>query len=198
MTHAIAELRRRAVSTGRLREPISVTVNPDHTLAVVQVPLAGNGSDAISEQALATLRNRVIPITIGAVPGVTVAATGLTASNHDYNHVLVRRAPLVVGFVLALAFGLLLVSFPSLAISLTAIGLNLLSVGAAYGLLKLVFQGEWLMVEVRDDGVGGAEPAGGGGLAGLVDRVASVDGHLAVASPKGGPTVVRAELPCGS
>ena len=140
LTRAIGELRRRAVATGQLREPISVTLNSDHTLAVVQVPLAGSGTDATSEQALATLRHDVIPATVGAVPGVTVATTGLTASNHDYNQVLVRRAPLVVGFVLALAFGLLLVSFRSLAISLTAIRLNLLSVGAAYGLLKLVFQ----------------------------------------------------------
>ncbi len=133
-------LRRRAVATGQLREPISLTLNPGRTLAVVQVPLAGNGTDAASERALARLRNDVIPATIGAVPGVRVATTGLTASNHDYNQVLVRRAPLVVGFVLVLAFGLLLVSFRSLAISLTAIGLNLLSVGAAYGLLKLIFQ----------------------------------------------------------
>ncbi len=140
LTRAIGELRRRAVATGELREPISVTLNPGRTLAVVQVPLAGNGTDATSERALARLRNDVIPATIGAVPGVRVATTGLTASNHDYNQVLVGRAPLVVGFVLVLAFGLLLVSFRSLAISLTAIGLNLLSVGAAYGLLKFVFQ----------------------------------------------------------
>jgi signal transduction histidine kinase len=51
---------------------------------------------------------------------------------------------------------------------------------------------------VRDDGVGGADPAGGGGLAGLADRLASVDGRLVIASPQGGPTVVRAELPCAS
>jgi len=69
-----------------------------------------------------------------------VATTGLTAGNHDYNQALVRRMPLVFGFVLALAFLLLLVSFRSLAVPLTAIGLNLLSVGASYGLLKLVFQ----------------------------------------------------------
>jgi signal transduction histidine kinase len=63
--------------------------------------------------------------------------------------------------------------------------------------VRITKQGEWLVVEVRDDGVGGADPAGGG-LAGLADRVASIDGRLAVASPKGGPTVVRAELPCES
>src|SRR6266536_1920401 len=140
VARAIGELRRRAVATGQMHEPIGVTGSPDRTLAVVSVPLAGSGTDRASERALGTLRKDVIPATIGRVPGVEVATTGLTAGNHDYNQALVRRMPLVFGFVLALAFLLLLVSFRSLAVPLTAIGLNLLSVGASYGLLKLVFQ----------------------------------------------------------
>ncbi|GAA3072301.1 sensor histidine kinase [Streptomyces roseofulvus] len=52
-----------------------------------------------------------------------------------------------------------------------------------------------LMLQVRDDGVGGADPARGGGLAGLAERLRSVDGVLAVDSPEGGPTTVTAELP---
>jgi signal transduction histidine kinase len=55
-----------------------------------------------------------------------------------------------------------------------------------------------LVVEVRDDGVGGAEARANGGIGGLADRVAAVRGTLTVWSPQGGPTVVRAELPCGS
>jgi signal transduction histidine kinase len=55
-----------------------------------------------------------------------------------------------------------------------------------------------LVVEVIDDGAGGADPAKGSGLRGLADRVAAVDGRLTVTSPPGGPTVIRAELPCGS
>jgi signal transduction histidine kinase len=54
-----------------------------------------------------------------------------------------------------------------------------------------------LVVEVSDDGDGGADPARGSGLRGLADRVAAIDGRLTVTSPAGGPTVVRAELPCG-
>jgi signal transduction histidine kinase len=57
--------------------------------------------------------------------------------------------------------------------------------------------GGQLVLEVRDDGVGGADPAAGSGLAGLADRVAVVDGRLLLSSPAGGPTVVRVELPCG-
>jgi signal transduction histidine kinase len=55
-----------------------------------------------------------------------------------------------------------------------------------------------LVVEVVDDGVGGADPGGGSGLAGLRKRVAALDGTLTVTSPAGGPTAVVAELPCGS
>jgi len=54
---------------------------------------------------------------------------------------------------------------------------------------------EWLLVEVRDDGAGGATVRAGGGLAGLRDRVEALDGALAVSSPPGGPTVVRVDLP---
>jgi signal transduction histidine kinase len=58
--------------------------------------------------------------------------------------------------------------------------------------------GERLVVEVRDDGVGGARAGANGGIGGLADRVAAVRGTLSVWSPDGGPTIVRAELPCGS
>jgi signal transduction histidine kinase len=59
-------------------------------------------------------------------------------------------------------------------------------------------QGDRLVVEVRDDGIGGASTAAGGGLAGLASRVAGVDGVFTVSSPPGGPTVVRAEIPIGT
>jgi len=55
-----------------------------------------------------------------------------------------------------------------------------------------------LIVEIVDDGVGGADPQAGSGLAGLRKRVAAIDGTLAIQSPPGGPTTVRAELPCAS
>jgi signal transduction histidine kinase len=58
--------------------------------------------------------------------------------------------------------------------------------------------GDRLRIEVADNGIGGAEPANGSGLRGLADRAASVDGEFEVWSPLGGPTVIRAELPCAS
>ncbi|WP_049560056.1 sensor histidine kinase [Nonomuraea sp. SBT364] len=53
-----------------------------------------------------------------------------------------------------------------------------------------------LVIEVRDDGRGGADPARGTGLTGLADRLAVVDGRLSVRSPAGGPTLLRVEIPC--
>jgi uncharacterized membrane protein YdfJ with MMPL/SSD domain len=136
----IADLRRRALATGEMHAPVRVTVNATHTVARVDVPLAGNGDDPASVSALRTLRSSVIPATIGAVPGVTAAVTGETAESYDYRSTMNTRTPYVFGFVLLVAFGLLLVTFRSLVVPLTAVCLNLLSVGAAYGVLVWIFQ----------------------------------------------------------
>jgi signal transduction histidine kinase len=57
--------------------------------------------------------------------------------------------------------------------------------------------GDRFVLEIMDDGRGGADPDGGSGLAGLSDRAAAVDGTLTLVSPAGGPTLIRADLPCG-
>lgn len=64
--------------------------------------------------------------------------------------------------------------------------------------VRLVDRDDALLVEVYDDGVGGADETAGSGLRGLRDRVAGVEGRLRIASPLGGPTVLSVELPCGS
>lgn len=137
---ALAGFKRAAVATGRLREPIDVRVNPAGTVAVVAVGLPGSGSDRTSEAALDTLRTTVAPQAFGRLPDVTVAVTGDTASNVDFNRRLDASLPWVFGFVLGLAFVLLLVSFRSVVVAATGVVLNLLSVAAAYGMLVYVFQ----------------------------------------------------------
>ncbi|WP_018653312.1 sensor histidine kinase [Actinomadura flavalba] len=62
--------------------------------------------------------------------------------------------------------------------------------------IRVAREGHWVVVEVADDGVGGAQVRPGGGLAGLADRAATIDGMVTVDSPPGGPTVLRADLPC--
>jgi RND superfamily putative drug exporter len=140
LREGIAELRAAAVATGLMSEPVQVTTNPARTLARVDIPLQGTGTDATSYAALAALREDVIPATVGRIPGTRVDVAGLTAQSKDFNDSLQAHLPLVFAFVLGLAFVLLLVTFRSVVIPIKAIVLNLLSVGASYGVLKLVFQ----------------------------------------------------------
>jgi len=142
-TTAIANLRRRAVASGKMFEPIDVRINSDGTLASIDVPLVGNGTDDASKAALSTLRKDLIPATVGEIPGATVAVTGETAGNIDFNAMIKARMPIVFAFVLGLAFLLLLVAFRSIVVPIKAIILNLLSVGASYGVLIAVFQWGW-------------------------------------------------------
>jgi anti-anti-sigma factor len=140
MKTAIARLNIRAVYTGEFFEPVTTTINPDKTVAEVSIPIAGNGTDDRSVAALEELREEVIPFAFGPVPDASADVTGMTAQSVDFNALLKSRAPLVFVFVLGLAFMLLLVVFRSIVIPLKAIALNLLSVGAAYGVLVYVFQ----------------------------------------------------------
>src|SRR5262249_26486153 len=90
--------------------------------------------------ALHTLREQVLPATLGSQSGVSYAVGGEAAGTTDFNDTLKSHAPLVFAFVLGLAFLLLLVTFRSVVIPLVSLALNLLSVGAAYGVLVWVFQ----------------------------------------------------------
>jgi RND superfamily putative drug exporter len=137
---AIQQLHDRALATGQLSEPSGVEVSPDKTVAVVALSVNGSGTDAASERSLEVLRAEVVPATVGRLAGADVAVTGMTAGSKDFVDVLTSHAPIVFLFVLALAFILLLVTFRSIVVPIKAIVLNLLSVGAAYGVLVLVFQ----------------------------------------------------------
>jgi RND superfamily putative drug exporter len=143
LQNAIAALKREALATRQMKKPIHVAVSPDRTVARVDVPLVGSGDDEASVRALETLRKRVLPATLGRLTGVEYAVTGLTAGTKDFNDQMKSRMPYVFLFVLGLAFVLLLMTFRSLVIPLKAIVLNLLSVGAAFGVLVLVFQHRW-------------------------------------------------------
>ncbi len=140
---AIRDLRNEALASGEMRNPIQLDINPSDTVARVSIPLDGKGTDAKSTHALNTLRDRILPATIGKLPGASYAVTGGTANSVDANTLMKKSLPLVFAFVLTFAFLLLLVSFRSIVIPIKAIVLNLLSVGAAYGVLVAVFQYGW-------------------------------------------------------
>jgi len=140
---AIGELKRRALATGAMNEPVDVDTNAAKTVVAIAIATEGDGTDSVSNAALTTLREDIIPATVGALPATEVAVTGMTASTRDFAEQMRTVAPLVFGFVLLFAFGLMLVSFRSLVIAAKAVLLNLLSVAAAYGILVLVFQHGW-------------------------------------------------------
>ena len=140
---AIQNMKLVAASTKQMFEPMLTTISRDNTTARIRVPLAGNGDNSASLAALATLRDVVLPDTVGRVDGVDYAVTGDTAGTHDFNQQMKSRMPWVFAFVLGLAFVLLLATFRSIVIPITAILLNLLSVGASYGILVLIFQDDW-------------------------------------------------------
>jgi uncharacterized membrane protein YdfJ with MMPL/SSD domain len=152
---AIDDLQKQAIATGQLDEPVNVDISPDKTVATVGLAVKGTGTDAASERSLAVLRDEVVPSTVGKLQGAEVAVTGFTAGSKDFNDVMKSHLPIVFAFVLTLAFILLLVTFRSIVVPIKAIILNLLSVGAAYGVLKLVFQDGRLEGVLDYESVGG-------------------------------------------
>jgi uncharacterized membrane protein YdfJ with MMPL/SSD domain len=138
---AVKQLERKAVATGTMNAPVDVSVSPDKHVALIDVPMRGDGTDAVSTKAVTALRGGIVDSTVGSAPGVRSAyVSGMAAQSSDWNSLMKSRAPLVFAFVLTLAFLLLLVTFRSLVIPIKAIILNLMSVAAAYGVLVWVFQ----------------------------------------------------------
>ncbi|WP_433465143.1 MMPL family transporter [Spirillospora sp. CA-128828] len=152
---AIGELKRRAVASGEMNEPIDVTVHERENIAEIEVPLAGTGADAASKHALETLRERIVPQTVGRVGEAPV--TGQLAWSVDYNDRLGASIVPVFLFVMGVTFLLMLIFFRSLLIAAGAIVLNLLSVGAAYGVMVAVFQHGWGDSLVGTKGAGALE-----------------------------------------
>jgi uncharacterized membrane protein YdfJ with MMPL/SSD domain len=155
---AIGQLKWRALYRRVMYEPIDVDVNEAKTVANISIPVKGSGSDSTSNEALAALRDEIVPVTVGSVPDAIVGVTGETAQSKDFNDQMKTVAPLVFGFVLLFAFVLMLLSFRSLVIAAKTIVLNLLSIGAAYGILVLVFQHGWGKQVLGFEFTGGIDP----------------------------------------
>jgi RND superfamily putative drug exporter len=145
----------KAIASKQMSGPITTRISPDKSVEVVNIPMQGNGTDNASTQALETLRDDVIPSTIDKVGAIQANVTGMTAGSKDFSDTMKSHLPIVFAFVLGLAFILLLVTFRSLVIPIKAILLNLLSVGAAYGVLTWIFQDGHLQGLLNFHSVGG-------------------------------------------
>lgn len=120
-----------------------VEVNDEGDLTLVSIPLAGDPNADAAAEVVRALRDEAIPAAFEGVDA-EVLVGGVTAKNSDFFDVTDRYRPIVFAFVLAFSFLLLTVAFRSIVVPAKAIALNLLSVGAAYGLLVLVFQKGYL------------------------------------------------------
>ncbi|MCM0678093.1 MMPL family transporter [Micromonospora phytophila] len=144
---ALTELSGRA-SADPLFAPVEadgpkLQVSADGRVSVLEVatPYASRTDEAV--RSLDRLRDDLVPAALGGVPGVEYAVGGGVAASEDYAQHVRDKLPIVMGFVLALTFLVMTWTFRSVVIALSSILLNLLSAGAAYGLLVLVFQGSW-------------------------------------------------------
>jgi putative drug exporter of the RND superfamily len=138
VTGALARLEQELDRRPLFGEP-TVEANEAGTVARVTVPIAGNPDGEAAIEAVRDLRSDAVPRAFAGVEA-EVYVGGDTAEELDYHDTVNFWLPLVLVFVLGLSFLLLTLAFRSIVVPATAIGMNLLSVGAAYGLLVLVFQ----------------------------------------------------------
>ncbi len=135
------EMRAIAAESNQFHEPVTVDVSPNGNVAVIEVPVAGTGTDDTSMNAVHTLRDDIVPDVFSNVQGgELVGVTGFTAGSMDFNDLMAERIWYVFAFVFAMAFMLLLVTFRSIVIPVKAIVLNVLSVAAALGIVTWIFQ----------------------------------------------------------
>jgi uncharacterized membrane protein YdfJ with MMPL/SSD domain len=138
---AVEDVRAMAADSNHFQEPVTAEVSPDGQVAFIEVPLAGTGTDERSMDAVEALRADVVPeVFAGFSSGEVVGVTGFTAGSVDFNELMASRIWYVFAFVFAAAFILLLLTFRSIVIPIKAILLNMLSVGAAIGIVTWVFQ----------------------------------------------------------
>jgi RND superfamily putative drug exporter len=133
--------------------PVTIRVARDGATALVAVP-AREASLTGARDTVERLRGQLKPATARLLPGATAALTGDAAADVDFTNRLSTVTPLVIAFVLVLAFVLLVAAFGSPRLALSVIGLNLLSVGAAFGVLVAVFEHRWAqsLLHFRSDG----------------------------------------------
>ncbi|RCH64044.1 MMPL family transporter [Streptomyces sp. SDr-06] len=151
---ALADFRAQALGSGASHGPVVLATHDAENVATISVPLVGGSDQGRAEKSLDLLRDHVRPDTLGKVAGLKAPITGQVAGSKDFNAQIVGAVAPVFAFVVVFAFLLMLLCFRSLTIAVTSIVLNLLSVGAAYGILTAVFQHGWGASLVGAQGVG--------------------------------------------
>jgi len=124
----------------RLYGPVTTTPSPDGRISLISVPMNLDPNADAATDAIGQLRDEIVPPIEASLPTGRILVTGITANNVDFFEMRDTYTPIVFLFVLGLSFLLLMTVFRSLVVAAKAIAMNLLSVGAAYGLIVWVFQ----------------------------------------------------------
>ncbi len=139
---AIAAFQQRVSQDPEIRLSRPPVTSDDGRLAALGVALTGDLSSTQAQDQVKRLREEIIPATFGA-SGAQVLVGGTTAINMDLFAQVEQYTPIVFAYVLGLSFILLMLVFRSIVVPIKSIIMNLLSVGAAYGVLIAVFQWGW-------------------------------------------------------
>jgi putative drug exporter of the RND superfamily len=154
---SLSELARVLPTVRGVAQASPVIANDSGRAAVIRVIPTTAPQDERTSELIQRLRDHVIPrATHGA--NTTVYVGGITASGKDVSDTLSSRLPIFIGGVLALSFVLLLLVFRSVIVPLKAVVMNLLSIGAAYGVIVAIFQWGWLAAPLGIHGTGPIEP----------------------------------------
>ncbi len=137
---AMEELSSRVLALDGIGEPVQTRYSADGSVALVSYVMAGGRNDERNRDLVREVRRDIVPVAFAGLPDVDAYVTGDAAFTLDTVDFYARGMPQVMAFVLGLSFVLLLIAFRSIVIPIKAILLNLLSTGAAFGLLVLVFQ----------------------------------------------------------
>jgi uncharacterized membrane protein YdfJ with MMPL/SSD domain len=124
------------------RGPVALRISRDSQTAQLEIPIP-ESSLSVANHRVQALRRELEPAVAQAIPGAHADLTGDYAGSLDFSSRMSEVTPLVIAFVLGLAFMLLVATFRSARLALAVIGLNLLSVGAAFGVLVAIFQHHW-------------------------------------------------------
>ena len=141
---AIGELKTRVLALPGVSGPPRERASRDGDAALVSFTLGGNRHDEANRDVIRTVRDELRPELFGDLGGARMLVAGQAAIALDVTQVYLDGTPRIFAFVLGLSFVLMLVAFRSIVIPIKAIILNLLSTGAAFGVLVLVFHDGWL------------------------------------------------------
>ncbi len=141
---AIERLKMDGLAVPGLSGPPTERLSADGHVALVSFTMGGSRNDEANRNAVRQVRNELRPAIFGGLDGVRVLVSGNAAVALDVTQVYVDGTPRIFVFVLGLSFLLMLIAFHSIVIPIKAILLNLLSTGAAFGILVLVFRDGWL------------------------------------------------------